>query len=139
MPCDIHRPVIHCAAGSSPTKSRTNRPVQINQSNLANAPQPVSVKVITPLPYFGIGRIVDFGRVGAASLWKSDPLFSTGSKEAGLMLTVLRSNLHRLAAQFGTRGRGEMARAREFGQPPSLSTAFQTFGGLGSTAAFASS
>jgi hypothetical protein len=82
---------------------------------------------------------VDFGRVGAASLWKSDPLFSTGSKEAGLMLRELRSNLHRLAAQFGTRGRGETARARELGFPPSLFTAFAKVQGLGSTAAFASS
>jgi hypothetical protein len=55
------------------------------------------------------------------------------------MLSELRSNLHRLAAQFGTRGRGETARAREVGIPPSLSTAFQKCGGLGSTAAFASS
>jgi len=33
---------------------------------------------------------VDFGQVGAACLWKSGPLFSTGTKEAELMLEELR-------------------------------------------------
>jgi hypothetical protein len=32
----------------------------------------------------------DFGRLGSASLWKSGPLFSTGTKEAELMVRELR-------------------------------------------------
>ena len=32
----------------------------------------------------------DFGRVGTASLWKSGPLFSTGTMEAELMVRELR-------------------------------------------------
>src|SRR5258708_27916440 len=37
-------------------------------------------KDITPLPGFGIDRMLDFGWLGSASLWKSGPLFSTGTK-----------------------------------------------------------
>jgi hypothetical protein len=32
----------------------------------------------------------DFGRLGSAGLWKSGPLFSTGTKEAELMVRELR-------------------------------------------------
>jgi hypothetical protein len=32
----------------------------------------------------------DFGRLSSASLWKSGPLFSTGTKEAELMVRELR-------------------------------------------------
>ena len=32
----------------------------------------------------------DFGWLGSASLWKSGPLFSTGTKEAKLMVRELR-------------------------------------------------
>ena len=32
----------------------------------------------------------DFGWLGSASLWKSGPLFSTGTKEAELMVRELR-------------------------------------------------
>jgi hypothetical protein len=32
----------------------------------------------------------DFGRLDSASLWKSGPLFSTGTKEAELMVRELR-------------------------------------------------
>jgi hypothetical protein len=35
----------------------------------------------------------DFKRLGSASLWKSAPLFSTGPKEAELMVRELRLNL----------------------------------------------
>ena len=35
----------------------------------------------------------DFGRAGAASLWKSGPLFSTGNSETELMTVRLRLNL----------------------------------------------
>jgi len=33
---------------------------------------------------------VDFNRLGSATLWKSRPLFSTGTKEAELMVRELR-------------------------------------------------
>jgi hypothetical protein len=32
----------------------------------------------------------DFQRIGTANLWKSGPLFSTGTKEAELMVRELR-------------------------------------------------
>jgi hypothetical protein len=34
--------------------------------------------------------MLDFGRLGSAGLWKSGPLFSTGTKEAKLMVRELR-------------------------------------------------
>ena len=34
--------------------------------------------------------MLDFGWLGSASLWKSGPLFSTGTKEAKLMVRELR-------------------------------------------------
>ena len=34
--------------------------------------------------------MLDFERLGSASLWKSGPLFSTGTKEAKLMVRELR-------------------------------------------------
>ena len=37
--------------------------------------------------------MVDFKRLGNPSLWKSGPLFSTGTTEAGLMVGELRLNL----------------------------------------------
>ena len=35
----------------------------------------------------------DFGRLDGASLWKSGPIFSTGTKEAELMVIELRVEL----------------------------------------------
>ena len=37
--------------------------------------------------------MVDFKRLGTPSLWKSGPLFSTGTMEAELMVIELRLNL----------------------------------------------
>ena len=37
--------------------------------------------------------MVDFNRLGNASLWKSGPLFSTGPKEAELLVRELWLNL----------------------------------------------
>jgi len=42
----------------------------------------------------------DFGRLGSASLWKSGPLFSTGIKEAELMVRELRVEPAIAAARF---------------------------------------
>jgi hypothetical protein len=67
----------------------------------------------------------DFGRLGSAGLWKSGPLFSTGTKEAELMVRELRvepavarrrdSNRPRMSDEAGKVGRGV---------GPKLSTAF---------------
>ena len=43
------------------------------------SPNPRTAKVTTPLPVFGTDRMGDFEWVGTANLWKSGPLFSTGS------------------------------------------------------------
>jgi hypothetical protein len=40
----------------------------------------------------------DFRRLCTISLWKSDPLFSTGTKEAELMVRELRLNQRSAAA-----------------------------------------
>jgi hypothetical protein len=37
--------------------------------------------------------MLDFNRLGSATLWKSGPLFSTGPKEAELLVRELRLNL----------------------------------------------
>ena len=78
----------------------------------------------TPLPYFGIDRIGDFGQVGAANLWKSGPLFSTGTKEAELMLEELRLNPRSPAARFKGRCPGESAATGDGTVDPRLSTGF---------------
>jgi hypothetical protein len=66
----------------------------------------------------------DFGQVGDASLWKSSPLFSTGPKEAELMVMELRMNLLAVAARSVRRRLSVPAGQREGGVGPGLSTAF---------------
>ena len=44
--------------------------------------------------------MLDFKRLGSASLWKSGPLFSTDTKEAELMVSELRLNLQSPVARF---------------------------------------
>jgi hypothetical protein len=66
----------------------------------------------------------DFGRVGAASLWKSGPLFSTASKEAELMLDELRLNPEASVARLGPRSRDAMSGGGGADIAPSLSTGF---------------
>jgi hypothetical protein len=44
--------------------------------------------------------MVDFKRLGSANLWKSGPLFSTGPKEAELLVRELRLNLQSPVARF---------------------------------------
>src|SRR6267143_575748 len=89
----------------------------------------------TSLPYFGIDRIGDFGQVGAASLWKSGPLFSTGTKEAELMLEELRLNPRSPAARFKGRGPGESAATGEWTVDPRWSTGFAEWARWRSTGA----
>ena len=55
--------------------------------------------------------MVDFGQVGTASLWKSGPLFSTGTKEAELMLEELRLSPRSSGARTWGRRSGAVAAA----------------------------
>ena len=68
--------------------------------------------------------MVDFGQVGAASLWKSGPLFSTGTKEAELMLEELRLNPRSPAARSRGRCLGTVVDTGGGLVDPNLSTGF---------------
>ena len=74
----------------------------------------------------------DFGRLDSASLWKSAPLFSTGTKEAELMVKELRWNLRSPAAPFVHGCAGVGAGRVERGVGPRLSTVFAERQGLSS-------
>ena len=80
----------------------------------------------------------DFGQVGTASLWKSGPLFSTGTKEAELMLEELRLNPRSPGARSWGRSPGQHAGADGDKVKRSLSTGFaercaaESTGGMGS-------
>ena len=93
VPCDTHRPLVHCAAGSSRGWVQVANAVQIALNGPIYRTSTEQRNHIAPLPYFGIGRMLDFGQLGSASLWKSGPLFSTGTKEAELMVKELRVEL----------------------------------------------
>src|SRR5258708_23863971 len=90
MPCDVHRALIHSPPGSSRVQGSGIDSVQIAPSRSTYRYIRRYNKDITPLPGFGIDRMLDFGWLGSASLWKSGPLFSTGTKEAELMVRELR-------------------------------------------------
>jgi len=77
--------------------------------------------------------MVDFGQVGTASLWKSGPLFSTGTKEAELMLEGLRLNPRSSGPRTWSRCSGEVAAAGSKRVRPGLSTGFAEGPGLRST------
>jgi len=68
--------------------------------------------------------MVDFGQVGAASLWKSGPLFSTRTKEAELMLEELRLNPRSSRARTWGRCWDEAAGAGSRRDGSGLSTGF---------------
>src|SRR5437016_14525672 len=68
--------------------------------------------------------MVDFGQVGAASLWKSGPLFSTRTKEAELMLEELRLNPRSSRARTWGRCWDEPAGAGSGRDGSGLSTGF---------------
>lgn len=74
----------------------------------------------------------DFGRLDSAGLWKSGPLFSTGTKEAELMVRELRLNLRSPAARFTVGCSGAGAGRIERGVGPRLSTVFAERQGLSS-------
>src|SRR5258708_35851348 len=90
MACDVHRALLHSPPGSSRVQGSGIDSVQIAPSRSTYRYIRRHNKDITPLPGFGIDRMLDFGWLGSASLWKSGPLFSTGTKEAELMVRELR-------------------------------------------------
>jgi hypothetical protein len=66
----------------------------------------------------------DFGQVGTASLWKSGPLFSTGTKEAELMHEELLLNPRSPGARTWGRSSGDGAAVGSRGVDAGLSTGF---------------
>jgi hypothetical protein len=66
----------------------------------------------------------DFRRLSSVSLWKSDPLFSTDTKEAELMVRELRLNQRSADARFARVARALKAGEVDEGVGPRLSTAF---------------
>src|ERR1700674_817338 len=93
MACEGGMPLLQSPPGSTWGRGCSQTSVQVAQSSLTKSHSRCSVERITPLPYFGIDRMGDFGRAGAASLWKSTPLFSTGNSETELATMGLRLNL----------------------------------------------
>src|SRR4029077_2466179 len=87
---DVHRALLHSPPGSSRIKGPRIASVQIAPIGPTNHCSWRRDKGITPLPGFGIDRMWDFRWLGSAGLWKSGPLFSTGTKEAELMVRELR-------------------------------------------------
>ena len=77
--------------------------------------------------------MVDFGQVGTASLWKSGPLFSTGTKEAELMHKGLRVNPRSSGGRTWSRCPGGAAAAGGIRVSVGLSTGFAERPGLRST------
>jgi hypothetical protein len=74
--------------------------------------------------------MVDFSGLSSVTLWKSDPLFSTGTTEAELMVIELRLNLRSPASLFASRSEHGEAGNVEGGVGPRLSTAFAEQKGL---------
>jgi hypothetical protein len=72
----------------------------------------------------------DFSWLCSGSLWKSGPLFSTGTKEAELMVRELRLNQRSADARFARVARALKAGEVDEGVGPRLSTAFAEQNGL---------
>ena len=66
----------------------------------------------------------DFGRLSSVGLWKSGPLFSTGIKEAKLVVSELRLNLQATPARFAGSQWSDTTGKVDRGDGPRLSTAF---------------
>ena len=81
----------------------------------------------------------DFEQVGAASLWKSGPFFSTGAKVMKLGMVELRLNLCSRArnTRIASRAREQEEMGGDF--DPRLSTAFAKGGRLLHPAIYGSS
>jgi hypothetical protein len=124
QPCVDDTPLLQSRPGSTRSRGSSSSPVQVAQVGPTKRNTPVPIKRITPLPYIGIDRMWDFGQVGAASLWKSGPLFSTGQSSAGLMRR--RASVVPAVALDGVPGWrvGEEAGKGWNQDGPKLSTAF---------------
>src|ERR1700676_77859 len=77
-------PLVQSRPGSSLGRSNATSPVRASLFGHSYHPDQQSTKRTTPLPYFGIDRMGDFGQAGPANMWKSDLIFSTGISEAEL-------------------------------------------------------
>ena len=100
MPCGTHRPLLHSPPGSRRGKRAGARPVQIAPIDTNHPDTSTQHNSIVPLPDFGIDRMGDFRQLCSVSLWKSGPLFSTGTEEAELMVRELRLNQRAAPARF---------------------------------------
>src|SRR5580765_4021160 len=130
MPCDTHRPLLHSPPGSRRGKRAGAKPVQIAPHELKQSDTPRPGNSIVPLPGFGIDRMGDFNRLCSVSLWKSGPLFSTGTKEAELMVRELRLIQRSAPARFARADSSAEAGDVDEGVGPRLSTAFAEQNGL---------
>jgi len=117
-------------------KSTKLHPSTNSGTRSTNSHKQATLSHTAPLPYFGIDRIGDFGQVGAASLWKSGPLFSTGTKEAELMLEGLRLNPRSPAPRSRGRRPGGRVFADRGAVDPSLSTGYASHARRRSTGPF---
>lgn len=72
----------------------------------------------------------DFGQVGTANLWKSGPLFSTGTSNAELMVTEPRLNLRSRLMRCPDGFVGEMAGKDGIELAPSCPQHLQSPGAL---------
>jgi hypothetical protein len=132
-PCGIHRPVLYSPAGSQGLPRQTIISVRIAAVGHSKSCKQATLSRTAPLPYFGDDRIGDFGQVGTANLWKSAPLFSTGTKEAELMHEELRLNPRSPGARSWGRSPGEHAATDSKKVKGSLSTGFAEGGAAEST------
>src|SRR5258708_17001604 len=112
MPWDGQRGWVHPPRGSRRVQGSGIDSVQIAPSRSTYRYIRRHNKDITPLPGFGIDRMLDFGGLGSASLWKSGPLFSTGTKEAELMVRELRVEPAVAGGAIGGWPAGAMAPAK---------------------------
>ena len=124
VPCGTDRALLHSPPGSRRGYVAGATPVQIAPIGLICSTTARRNNSITPLPGFGIDRMGDFSGLSSVSLWKSGPLFSTGTTEAELMVRELRLNLRSPASRFTRRRRSGEAGNVEGGVGPRLSTAF---------------
>src|SRR4029077_20632324 len=128
MPCGMDRPFLQSRPGSSHGSGNRTNPIQVALNALTQHSSHCSHNITTPLPDFGSDRMWDFEQVGAPSLWKSGPFFSTGAKVMKLGMVELRLNLCSRArnTRIASRAREQEEMGGDFA--PSLPTAFEKGG-----------
>jgi hypothetical protein len=124
VPCGTDRALLHSPPGSKRGKVRARRQYRLPPVDIICSATARHNNGIAPLPGFGIDRMGDFSGLRTVSLWKSGPLFSTGTTEAELMVRELRLNLRSPASRFARRRPSGEAGNVEGGVGPRLSTAF---------------